>query len=468
MELYLLPDHLEIIGERWSFYLKIAGYSYFGAAILVSGRLRWWLASLGFIVSVHNYPAAAWHTIDGIFFAVLAFWFLFRHNLGLLPGALCVVLSMLCKQSFYPLLPLFLLAAGIHRGWRGLWWGGLGLSIGALAYWGLLQHLGIWEGFVEMTTASTSSGQALERGFWDYFRINSLYWLLPFLLVPFFLPTRFLPNLNRRWAMLAFVGAITASYLLAIYQYQTFTPPVGQTRLLFLIALVYLFFDGIKSGKDIVWKKEGRRWAKGYIQPLALLGVSWMASISWGYNFPVLFATPFIFVLILMVKSQAPSLSERNAWILNASLVVLLLGTFRYAYQYVYRDGPRHTLNQELSILFPKLKHIYSDPATFEKYRELKSLRQKYGDLFKTMPSFPLSNYLTKTKSPLPLDWVFNSETNGQNGAIYEIIKKREVHFFIEKEALKTIENNYRYEVSKYILENLEQIDETNYFLVFK
>ncbi|MEO6037351.1 MAG: hypothetical protein ABIQ93_02990, partial [Saprospiraceae bacterium] len=104
LELHLLPETWAILGERWIFYLKLATYSWLAAATLTAGRNRWQLATLAFIVSVHCYPAAAWHTVDGIFFAVLATWLLFKvpGPWGAMAAGLALVAALLCKQSFYP------------------------------------------------------------------------------------------------------------------------------------------------------------------------------------------------------------------------------------------------------------------------------------------------------------------------------------------------------------------------------
>ncbi len=465
LELWLLPDHLEIIAERVGFYLKIGLYSWLAAAILLRSSGRWLVAGLGFILSVHNYPAAAWHTIDGIFFSVLAFWCLFNWRRGLIVASICVFLAMACKQSFYPLLPLFLLIVGLYRGWRALlialvtWLGCFGLA------WGVAQYAGVWPDLVQQITASTSSGQALERGLYDYFRLDVRLWGLILLVLPFWWLRR------RRWlnaAMAGFVLALCGSYCYSIYQNETFTAPVGQSRLLFLIALAYGSFSLFQLLRQQGSKVFRSSALHPYLQFFSLLGISWMAAISWGYNFPILFSAPLVFGCYWMVKERAAPWLHVPGGLWHGILVIVLVSTFRFAYEYVYRDGQRADLNMELSIVFPKLKHIYSDPQTFEKYRELKQLRQKYGDRFKTMPSFPLSNYLTETTSPLAIDWVFNSETNGQNEKLYERINARDIHFFIEREAIPTIKNNGKYEVSKYILDNLERIDETRYFYVYK
>lgn len=100
LELCLLPEHLAVLGERWIFYLKVAAYSWLGAAVLAQGAYRWQLAAFAFVLSVHCYPPAAWHTTDGLLFGALAIWC--GSNVagwrgGFLSG-LFLVATLLCKQ----------------------------------------------------------------------------------------------------------------------------------------------------------------------------------------------------------------------------------------------------------------------------------------------------------------------------------------------------------------------------------
>ncbi|MBK8557526.1 MAG: hypothetical protein IPL65_18025 [Lewinellaceae bacterium] len=110
----IIPLPFSVLGERIVFYAMVAGYSWMGAALLMTGAQRWQLALFAFLVSAHNYPATAWHTTDGIFFAVAAiFWAKKRHAWALFASGCLLSLAILCKQSFYPLLLLPFL----------FWWG---------------------------------------------------------------------------------------------------------------------------------------------------------------------------------------------------------------------------------------------------------------------------------------------------------------------------------------------------------
>ena len=72
--LYFIPDNYEIIFDRYFCYFLFAASSLFGALSinkvfnLKSINLNpYLLATIGFVFSVPNYPATAWHTIDAIF-----------------------------------------------------------------------------------------------------------------------------------------------------------------------------------------------------------------------------------------------------------------------------------------------------------------------------------------------------------------------------------------------------------------
>ncbi|MBC7777904.1 MAG: hypothetical protein H7246_20895, partial [Phycisphaerae bacterium] len=86
LELQILPEHFAVLGERWVFYGKVALYSWLGAAVAVGSSSRQWqLAVLGFVVSAHCYPPMAWHTVDGILFAVLAAFFVSSGSMVFMP-----------------------------------------------------------------------------------------------------------------------------------------------------------------------------------------------------------------------------------------------------------------------------------------------------------------------------------------------------------------------------------------------
>ncbi|MCK5923915.1 MAG: hypothetical protein KAG66_23475, partial [Methylococcales bacterium] len=109
LEMALLPENIELIGMRFF------GILYLWLTVLFSllafRRLFdfeqlnisvWHLGALGFIVSMHNYPPMAWHTIDGVLFTALGAYFLSRgeqaHWIAL--ALIAWAMAPLAKQPF--------------------------------------------------------------------------------------------------------------------------------------------------------------------------------------------------------------------------------------------------------------------------------------------------------------------------------------------------------------------------------
>ncbi|MBL7825354.1 MAG: hypothetical protein JNJ57_01910, partial [Saprospiraceae bacterium] len=178
LELKLLPEYYAVLGERWIFYLKVWLYSYMAARLLMPNPKKWILATIGFIVSVHCYPAMAWHTVDGIFFAVLSayLWFcspLRYQGLGFWLAGSAAAISMLCKQSFYPLLPFFGVAMYLDHqstGRQKLLFAG-GVASALALWWVYLAQAGLSAMYMSLTAGSTTTGQAVQHGLFDYWMI---------------------------------------------------------------------------------------------------------------------------------------------------------------------------------------------------------------------------------------------------------------------------------------------------------
>ncbi|MEM9920598.1 MAG: hypothetical protein AAF990_21045 [Bacteroidota bacterium] len=433
LEMSLTPTWLALLSERLLFYGKMALASSLGAALLFQGPQRWWGATLAFVVSVHNYPAAAWHTVDGIVWSVAAVYLIAKAGRWWWLGALCGFMAMFCKQSFYPLLPVLVVLAT----WLQTWRRGLGVGLVILLLWGLfftgLYGNGLLADYLGWTSGASSLEEAFQRGILDYFRLHPLLWGATLLLIPAFLGREW-KGLAGIYCWYAFLLLLVLMYVWRIYQTQDFTVPVQESRLLFLIGLGYLFWQGIefwRTGLPIrEWDREGQQW----ITLAALLSISWMASISWGYNFPILFSLPMIAVGMQITTFLNTSRTRKWGPLLGLLFLMLLLMSFRSAYQFVYRDGVRSQMSCRLSEVYPQLYGIRSTPATCAKYKELKQLYQKYGDCFSVLPAFPLAHYLNQGVNPLPLDWVIRPEYNGQKEVMEGSLETMESCFiFVER-----------------------------------
>lgn len=466
-ELSVLPENWSILGERWIFLCKAALYTGLASATLATGRRRWLLAVFGFVVSVHCFTPVAWHTVDGILFASLAFWLVFRvgGRSGLLLSGMSIAAAVLCKQSFYPLPFVFAAVLFLRHNWRDSAWGLAGFFATMGLFFSYLYQSGSLEGFFQMTGGSATGGQAIQHGVLDYLRINAWVAAFSVLLLPltgWWLwkkePARWSSAALLAWVL--WLGILTQLYLRAIWLRQDFTAPFAQLRILFDLALAY----GL-------WCWVSKHWSKEATLPFfALLSVSWCAGISWGYNLPVLFATPMVFVVIdISTRLWSANRPGHGPGLVAMAALVALLAVFRYAYEFVYRDGRRSEMSVDMGRIFPALGGICSDTATAALYVDLRDLAARYGPVFKTLPSFSMANFLTRSFPPLPNDWVVRRETNGDNPLIMKQVQQYRPVFFIEKSYGRArINTDPELTFTRKILLEGQLLDETPHFWVVR
>jgi len=526
MELQILPEHLAVLGERWIFYIKIALYSWLGAAVLTLGERRWVLAVFGFVVSAHCYPPMAWHTVDGILFAVMAAFFATEGGMAFRPSGeaaftaqtnsfrgvnasgpdglkaipplaalagVCLFCALLCKQSFYPLLPLFALFLFLEKEnrWRKTaWFFGVFLLCTVL-FSNYLYQNNTLSAFFQMTSGAASGGQALQHGILDYFRITPEL-ALPSILLLIPVAWWFWKGKNPRLALMAWsmwLIALVTSYAAITWLRQDHTVPFAQSRVMFWVAVFWTGFTvltgftgwtglrgvgffwtgftGWTGLRGVLFRKKGGINPVNPVQHIGpsvlLLGITWCASVSWGYNLPILFATPWVWAGMEITTVIAESVKPYRF-----VMLLFLLLSFRVGHEFVYRDGRRSEMQVPMGSIFPALSGIYSDPETAELYRDLKQLVVRYGPNFKTLPAFPQANFLTKTSPPLPLDWVVNRETNGDNTLIFKNLKEIQPVVFIQKSFREKIESDPEMEVVRKIFQNGKVVAETKHFWVIE
>lgn len=462
LELQLLPDHLAILGERWIFYVKIGLYSYLGAAVLTKGENRWPLAVFGFVVSAHCYPPMAWHTVDGILFGVLAAFFATRGTTagwGLAGISLCC--ALLCKQSFYPLLPLFGLYLCLEnetRFGKTIWFGGaIALCTGLFVNY--LHQNNLLSNYLQMTAGAAAGGQAIQHGLLDYFRITPEL-ALPSILLLAPVAWWFWKGKGPRiafaaWSMWLF--ALMASYAAITWLRQDHTVPFAQSRALFWVALLVFGIPFIAHRSSLLVHRS----------PLLLLGISWCASISWGYNLPILFAVPLVWAVMELTRNLAEaSQAIKFSTLYRLGMLIALLLAFRAGYEFVYRDGRRSEMHEPMGAIFLQLSGIYSDRETAALYRDLKALSERYGPNFKTLPAFPQANFLAHSPPPLPLDWVVNRETNGDNSLVINNLRQKSPILFIQKSFREKIDSDPELEITRRLLKSGTIVEETPHFWV--
>jgi len=428
----LFPDSYILIADRCFFYVQVATYSCLTAFLLAEKfkfehqkPLTYYIASLGFILSVHNFPAMAWHTIDGIFFSVIAVYLLTSHAkknyIWFVIGIIFMLLGALSKQPFYivplALLLYFLLLKRYTK------------AIALTLLSGLILGLSAWffgttniHHFISLSTGQTHINELIWIGIVRYF-LNIQYTLL------IFIPPTAIASLS--WSLRGKQGdplplyyfmliawllsACLVTYLLA----DSFVKPVWHYGdALWTASMGWLIATSIKQ----------RGMDEKSLSILLMLTIAWAASISWGYAYTVLFTTPMVFIITLMIQPhwQQPSMQWLTTTVLIASIMVFYTG-----YQHPFRDGKRVSLNYNMEDIFAKLKYIHSNQETYLKYRELKALSLKYPR-FTVLPSITLAHFLTNTPNPIGIDLTWNAETNNQTTLLLNKLEKQHLFIFVE------------------------------------
>jgi hypothetical protein len=409
----------------------------------------------------------AWHTVDAIFFASIGVYILVCKSsiYSVFWGILFLFLSALCKQPFY-LMPF----AGVvfisitYKNWKKSITAILTLFLFIGVFFLILYRQDAVSNFISLTSGSTKLRDLISAGILNYLNISSLYLLLPFglwlilkkrlifkqILIKETLVPYFFISILLGFPLLKFTYVL----LFKEVTYSTFFRD-STAKLLFLTTIFFLLANLSKE----------KKWFTLWFLTL----ISWCASISWGYQTPILFSTPILFGFLL-ASNQFFGIKK----IIYLALYTLLIGSITYfvAYQKPYCNPVRHLLTYKIDHIFPKMKYINVSKETHDKYTEFSYLVAKYGVNFKTLPGMPLSNYLTCTNSPIKIDWVFNAETNNENQNIINELGFKKTIVFMEKSpqliGVSDSKEKFNSTVAYFIKNNWQKIDSTIYFEIYK
>ena len=156
------------------------------------------------------------------------------------------------------------------------------------------------------------------------------------------------------------------------------------------------------------------------------------------------------------------------------SITALALVCYFLMYQYPFREPHRSEIVHHLGDHFPKLNFVYTNSTLYEKYGEVKTLHEVYGDNFTVLPALPLANYLTNTKPPISIDWAHDAEIAYEYGLERNLneLESRRPTVFVDKvngpkEAYDEIKQ-YRSLLTKHVLDNWIKVDETEHYYVYQ
>jgi len=455
--LYITEEYAYLINRAF-YYVQVFMYSLLAAKLLFkvfkisSKNLVYFIAILGALVSIHNYPPMPWNTVDGVFFATIGLYFLFSEKkkiLSIITAAFFISISVLCKQSFF-FLPVFLfLYLLIFKEYRKLIYFIISGIFFALVFILILYLNNSWQPFFDQIFSFTPSSSLVDSG------IKSYYLALKFNIIAiiiittlFFILRKLFPGNPTYLFLNLTIAGIFIYYFLGEDSF--YTVKSGLLQILFVVTAFFALLN---------FKKQ-----KEYLFLLLLLSLSWCASISNGFKTPIHFSTPIVFGLFLLCYNFRDIKFSKK---LGVFTVLLFTVTFYIGYQNIYMDSNRNKLTYNMGEVFPKLKFIKSDKETYEKYKELKTLSSKY-DNFTILPSVTLGHYLTNTLNPIGVDWVFNHHLSNQLPAYIDKLNNKNITVFLEN--FEGHINNYEEtsDLTMYVKEHWKMVEKSDYFRVYQ
>lgn len=475
LELWLLPENLEMLGTRFFFFfyvwlsvfLSLKAFQKF-LDFEKMGISVWLLGAFCYVITVHNFPPMPWHTLDGILMASIGFFVMTRGPklYWTIPGLIILSMSALAKQPYgiAPIVGSALLFFLYERRLAILSvLGTAALGLGALFVVDLATPDTSLFGTLMGQVSGVTSLQDLRFGAYQRYVRPVVLSFLPITVLWAILRFRMpFPKADRIVSWVIWLGfiAMAIGHVVFTWKEGTFMPP----RLGFYHALL---FGGMITAVFFWWDKIDR---KAMALLLAMGAIDWASGISWGFVVPVLYSTPAVVGIVYFLLN---GLEYKPSWWYFPSIVAALFIGFFLMYQYPYREPHRSELTHNIGEIFPKMNHIYTHKAMYDKFGELDRMHRKWGDNFTVLPAFPIANYVTNTRPAIHVDWAHDAEINYDFGMKKILARMDATQPYVFMEKGKEIEayspdTQYRSSLTRHVLENWTAVDSSEYFIVFE
>ena len=475
--LWLTPEKWQVLAGKAGFVVSMLASSWLGALTLGKMfNLRQialplpLLATCGFVFGVHSFPHMPWHTVDGVLFSAAALWLA---SLGRgFPAGILAACALLCKQSFLPVPIAVLVLLWFWQKRRIAMVYCLAALFASLA----AVHIFLYANDAlapmrEMTTGQLDINEALDAGILIYFRQNfwlplaaCLPWLLG-LLCKKRLPAWLLPPC-------CYMAILCVFYIYSVMEQKAWIGfGASWPTLLMLIGAMEIFFPGFFLAPVVAVPEEPHPMFRASTGLGALLAASWCVAISGGYKIPAFFAVPLVFSLFVLHWRMGGN-AGRLAWIVLAAGLVMFWVGYQYPYTFPARPLQRSDMTYDAGKIYPRASHVLVDKDMYERLAELKTLREKYGPAYKTLPGFSFAYYLNDDKAVLGSDWLIDWEINGQVDRVYQELLDKNLTVFMERDQLDTQKadayDRAGYGVPQRVRKNWKIVDETPHFVVFQ
>lgn len=453
----IVPIKVAFLASRFYFYFGVFVYSYVAAMLIGQyfelsgyGTNKYYLATLAFVLSAHNFPPMPWHTTDGILFSTIAMYLLLSRKAYPILGGMTLTLAILTKQSFYVVPVIALIGCymihGVHIAVRAT----IAFLAGLAAFMAAGVMMGIFPGFLEQTTGSVTLVKLLIIvKHWISWPVTFVLLLIPILLQNL-LPERYYRVYRQLFVSFVFVivASLNAAYPLYMGSW------VRDTGAWPYWALLVGVYTGCRR-----YPQD----PKGSVVFLCLLGVSSAASISWGYITPILFSAPLVFAVFVFSRDI---LLVRLHWINNPIMVAVLMAGFFVSYHFPYREEPRQRLTQNLGRTAERMSFIFSSVQTQEQVEELKRLAQEYGPNLTVFPFLSLANFITNTQTSFLMDFPLDIEANFKIGALVDSLNRSSPIVLITQKYKSHCMSLAR--ICQYVIDRWELLEKGRFFDVYR
>ena len=431
----------------------------------LSSFQNFFIICISFMLCVHTFPLMSWATIDAIFLISIGFYLSYVLKFKKV-GLFLISCSYLCKQSFlfvpfaaiifsgeYKKPTLFFIASlpGLIYSFIIIFFGGLSDFI-----------LQISSGHGLPLCVGINITHLLTFNIWLGFISTLLYFAL---YKPSFNRNIKITTLHKYLLKLLFLG-----FLLIIFKYILFGEFFKISQILFGASL---------SFTSCIALKEGLNEKIGILLTAVLIG--WSASLSQGYPQTALFSGVFASMITIFIFVNNEN-NLRATFVCLLSLVIISSSFFTSRLNEIYREKPSSELSYKLEDNLSGSQNIVTNKNVYDLFGDLNKITNNY-DNFKyiIIPDLPFYWAVSPRSNPMSVDWLQNVEVPGE--VLQERVLK-EIEDYVNDEYLVIVQkfasNNLAFKLEAYkenenysfaipyINKNLLQIEETEYFLIYK
>jgi hypothetical protein len=418
---------------------------------------RYLLSLTVFIFNVHNFPAMAWTTVDGIFLSTIGLWLIthFGHN-GNQIGYILIGCAAMCKQNFLVLIPGVFIIMG-H--WRRPYYVLVAL-LPAMVY-----GFFIWKyDLINDSLAQVfARNELLETGVLAYVKS-------PFFFVGLATPVCINIFRNKYKGFLQNIDFILAFDLVILAALALFFN-------VFIGNFSFALF-GFVAGYVMVYVKDK---GKVMFSTLALL-IAWTASISLGYNTPAIASGILLATLLAVTYNRKYfPMTSRYKYVISTVVLAGLLASFHYTrLHFVYKDNPARALTTDLGPAFYGANKIKTNALNVQAFAELTELSKKYQDSLVIAPDYAAFWVTCKYPNPLNIDWPNQGETQSeyfQNAILENLIRQKgEIVIALQKYRASEMhlgkqpleDEEIQFPIVEMIKDNFIRIGETEFFYLYQ